>query len=195
MWKKYKIVVLATKNKNNKNIGLDKYFLYQHSDTKTIVQGYMNSLSTKNMYIDLYVISDDEIEEGDWYIDDTNEIRKSLTSDKEYWNNRKNYKKIIASTNDLQMEEIVRLPNINQEFIKFYIEENNKGNIITEGMVEYEDLNKLKINENYTVNIKKVKDSWNKEEVIKLCSKAWLKTPNTPNMLEEFNKWIDINLE
>jgi hypothetical protein len=32
---------------------------------------------------------------------------------------------------------------------------------------------------------------YSEEEVKRICSKAWLKTPNTPNMLEEFDKWFE----
>jgi hypothetical protein len=32
---------------------------------------------------------------------------------------------------------------------------------------------------------------YSEEEVKKLCSKAWLKTPNTSNMLEEFDFWFE----
>lgn len=32
---------------------------------------------------------------------------------------------------------------------------------------------------------------YGEEEVKRLCSKAWLKIPNTPNMLEEFDKWFE----
>ncbi len=32
---------------------------------------------------------------------------------------------------------------------------------------------------------------YSEEEVKRLCSKAWLKIPNTPNMLEEFDKWFE----
>ena len=34
---------------------------------------------------------------------------------------------------------------------------------------------------------------YSEEEVRKLCSKAWLKQPNTPNMLEEFDRWFERN--
>jgi hypothetical protein len=39
------------------------------------------------------------IKEGDWYIDDTNTVRQSLTNDKAYWEVRQDYVKIIATTN------------------------------------------------------------------------------------------------
>jgi hypothetical protein len=31
---------------------------------------------------------------------------------------------------------------------------------------------------------------YSEDEVYKLCSKVWLKQPNSPNMIEEFNKWF-----
>lgn len=40
-----------------------------------------------------------EIKEGDWYVDDTNQIRQSITSDKYYWSQRLNYYKVIATIN------------------------------------------------------------------------------------------------
>jgi hypothetical protein len=49
-------------------------------------------------YQHLYFTSDEPIQDCDWYIDDCNQIRKSFTSDKEYWKPRTSYKKIIAST-------------------------------------------------------------------------------------------------
>ena len=35
------------------------------------------------------------------------------------------------------------------------------------------------------------KNKYSEEEVKRICSKAWLKTPNTPKMLEEFDKWFE----
>jgi len=39
----------------------------------------------------------------------------------------------------------------------------------------------------------KAENSYSEEELRKLCSKAWLKEPNTLNMLEEFDKWFNQN--
>ena len=44
----------------------------------------------------ILAVSDEEIKEGDLYLDDIHTIRKSITSVKEYWEGRKDYKKIIA---------------------------------------------------------------------------------------------------
>ena len=57
---------------------------------------------TQNIYVVVDRNKDDEstyITVGDYYIDDTNLVRKSITSDKGYWNDRLTYKKIIATTN------------------------------------------------------------------------------------------------
>ena len=53
------------------------------------------------------VVDDSEIKEGDWYIDDANNIRRSITSDKDYCVSRKDYKKITRSTRPLS-EECIR---------------------------------------------------------------------------------------
>ena len=58
----------------------------------------------------LFFISNEDIKENDWYIDDCNEIKQSFTSDIDYWNKRKDYKKIIASTFDLKWETIAIIP-------------------------------------------------------------------------------------
>ncbi len=50
----------------------------------------------------LYFVSDDEIESGDWYIDDAGQVRKNIIAPGPeydlYWTYRKAYKKIAAAT-------------------------------------------------------------------------------------------------
>ena len=78
----------------------------------------------------------------------------------------------------------ITIPKPSDSFISKYIEEYNKGNIITDLLVEYEEGKSysgnegliikewLKINpKDNTITIKKAKDSWNKEEVIRLLEK------------------------
>jgi hypothetical protein len=105
----------------------------------------------------LYILSNDEIKEGDWYIDDTFTIRQSVTSDKEYWSVRTDYKKVIATTDSsLQFAidkspypmEIHLLPQIPQQFIEYFISEYNKNNVISKVLVEVEHSSK-----NSTVNL------------------------------------------
>ena len=97
------------------------------------------------------------------------------------------------------------LPQPSQQFIQKYIEEYNKGNVITDVLVEYDYLLddravlpywNLKVNtKDNTITIKKVKDSWNRDEV-----KLELRTMHI-NLygadkfaLEQVDKWIEENL-
>jgi hypothetical protein len=59
---------------------------------------------TDEHYIVVDYIVVDEITEGEWYIDNILTIRQSITSDKDYWSVRKNYKKITHSTQPLEKE-------------------------------------------------------------------------------------------
>ena len=43
----------------------------------------------------IYFVTNRPINEDDWYIDDKNQVRQSITSIAEYWEHRKHYKKII----------------------------------------------------------------------------------------------------
>ncbi len=52
-----------------------------------------------NVYQHIYLTSStEEIGMSDWYIDDVNAVRKSVTNDKEYWSERQEYGLIVAST-------------------------------------------------------------------------------------------------
>lgn len=142
--RKCQVILLETKKKSSiwSNKGRRLYYN----------QANFNDVDDEIRY-HLYILSSDEIKEGDWYIDDTNTIRQSITSDKEYWSVRKDYKKIIASTNtslsgifvEKELEDgqnfldKIKLPQPSQSFIEKYISEYNKGNIITDIMVEYEE--------------------------------------------------------
>ena len=109
----------------------------------------------------LYIISDDKIEEGDWVIIDGKLIRQcSKTVNENGFIEVIGFnavlesacKKIIATTDTslttcqckkvgyhkLSCKQTYNLPEPSQSFIKVFIEEYNKGNIITDVMVEYE---------------------------------------------------------
>ena len=121
----------------------------------------------------LYILSDEEIKEGDWVI----------PSPMPYWGCADNCKKIIATT-----DKSLNLTSPSPEFVLAYIKAYNAGNPITEVMVEYEDdiryeqnYNKagfaigvphnknygikLKANKDNCIIITRVKDNWNKEEL------------------------------
>lgn len=46
-----------------------------------------------------YYVSDNKPKLGDFYVDDTNQIRQGVTDDEEYWDRRSGYKIIIATNN------------------------------------------------------------------------------------------------
>ena len=192
----------------------------------------------------LYIISDDEIKEGDWcYCSKENRCIKNEM----HTNVPSTRKKIIATTDSSlnkkhdcdcgattyegcsQCLEI--LPQPSQQFIEKYIESYNKGEIITDVLLEYEknvemrqgypkpstangktewNYDKitsynLKVNpKDNTITIKKLKDSWNREELIEKLksilydssSLVYTLPDNTVESIdyELFNNWIKDNL-
>jgi len=207
--KKCQVVMLPTNDKES--------IIYKCKDD--------NTLSFKPVYQEyyklpqhLYITSNDEIKEGDWYIDDTDAVRKSVTCDKDYWSRRTDYKKIIATTDkslgllDENGKYIVYthlIPQPSESFIQKYIESYNKGEIIKDVMVEYsykgqqyneeDTLNSLHARVNpkdNTITIRKIKDSWNREEVVAFAYEAYkygIQQGQTPRPTT-FNKWIEENL-
>ena len=120
-------------------------------------------------------------------------------------------KKIIATTdtslNSLQGDKLLggtivkSLPQLSQQFIEKYIESYNKREVITDVLVEYEYRNdritkgdmrtQLKVNsKDNTITIKKLKNSWNREEVFALITTFNNAKVDAPNVL----KWIENNL-
>ena len=142
----------------------------------------------------LYFLSDEEIKEGDWYISAMKSIISQHNGTEKLPDG---WKKIIATTDKSlvdtihnpaeEFKHIWELPQPSQSFIEKYVEEYNKGNVITEVMVEYDyrvksgtidehkkglagyEYFELKVNpKDNTITIRKTKDSWNREEVVKL---------------------------
>ena len=187
-------------------------------DSKGIVK-------TKNKNGHLYVLSNDEIKLFDWVYNNKENIVEQISSKTQLIfvleENKENqtFKKIIATTDTSLIalygsdEEGYRkmrdgLHQPSQQFIEKYIESYNKGEIITEVMVEYELISNeeyflntinpdddvpyfdenLKINsKDTTITIKKVKDSWNREEVDRMLDEQASKT--TAEMLEKFKDY------
>ena len=109
------------------------------------------------------------------------------------------------------MSRMFELPEPSKEFIEKFIEEYNKGNIITEVMVEYEEVKynssgvpvmwssesdlqivkRLKTNPDNTLNINPVKNSWNRDEVIQFAKK-YAERCQAP--IKAGDKWIEENL-
>ena len=226
-FKKAKVVMLPTNQKTNgmickditgqdKTIAIKAKYLMEHED-----------------YIGhhLYIILDDEIKEDDWYYDNVVLQIRQWKSFMIY--NKLQHKKIIATTDSSlwrpshkYASDVILLPQPSQQFIEKYIEEYNKGNVITDVLVEYELISneeyfgntvspdddvpyfdeKLKSNpKDDTITIKKVKDSYTREEHISNIKKfslelgskihCFLKEDGTLSIsIQDVNKWIEENL-
>ena len=202
---------------------------------------YQKGLVTNGGHIQaqhLYILSDEEIKEGDWvYENNLNQETKIYQILKRedrlmffrfrsvpIWLDKDQHgcKKIIATTdylilktsksiNKKQFPDII-VPQIPQSFIEYFVEQYNKGNIITKVMVEYEEILgdegiikvafgetdfKLKIKPDNTINIKPIKDSWSRDEVKHLLECAWnggaFWGSSKPNS-HYFEKWIEENI-
>ena len=182
----------------------------------------------------LYIISEDEIKEGDWcmIIDKTSKLYGQFEQHKGKHQRNEQWKKIIATTDTSLYQATGKaykmvdgfkptyknLPQPSQQFIEIYIEFYNKGNIITDVLVEYkrvfetiakgmighpeDDISwwneKLKINpKDNTITIKKLKDSWDREEMKKTLSKIVfdIEAPNKIERIKEVQSFIDSWIE
>ena len=208
-FKKGKVVMLPTNQKANgmickditgqdKTIAIKTKYLMEHED-----------------YIGhhLYIISDDEIKEGDWFLSDSRGTKQEPPKYRveqcikfengwifghiegmEVGHNPDWSKQIIATTDSSlwrpshkYASDVILLPQPSQQFIEKYVEEYNKGNVITDVLVECELISNeeyflntinpdddvpyfdenLKINpKDNTITIKIVKDSYTREEHI-----------------------------
>ena len=148
-----------------------------------------SNIRTPTQLQNLYIISDDEIKKGDYiYCTITNAIEIAKYNH-DYL--IRDWKKVIATTNTSLYihqketislpERVFYLPQPSKQFIEKYIEEYNKGNIITDVLVEYEYLLddravlpywNLKVNtKDNTITIKKLKETYNKEELCQILEK------------------------
>ena len=179
-----KILMLATNNKSNIVLG-KRNTLYNTKDIPNVE--FNNVLSPNNwIYQYLYFLSDKKIKEDDWCIDSNGNIFQY----KNHFPISIGQRKIIATTNNSLTEDRQKaafvvtghpLPQPSEQFIQKYIEEYNKGNIITDVLVEYNyflDDNgvlpywNLKVNpKDNTITIKKTKEIYTKDEVIKLLER------------------------
>lgn len=177
-----------------------------------------NGIYNNHTFYHLYILSDEEIKEVDWGISKLNEI---VQFKKNYDSSL--YKKIIATTDkslvvkyDDRFEDVTinnkslnqLLSQIPQSFIGYFVEQYNRCNVITEVMVEYDCdhtrmpakiIDVLKINPDNTINIKPIKDSWNKEEVIKLMKRSidrgiqLKKDYKVIHKKDHIDKWVEKN--
>lgn len=156
----------------------------------------------------LYFTSDEKCKNGDYFIDLLNTVRQFNDKTEQSINDKKIV--ITTDTSLYRLEDCpvrggcsnvkYELPQPTKEFIDLFISEYNQGNIIKVVEVEYRHLGGtgsgyvLKANPDNTINISLIKDSFSREEVIRLIMKYALDehdiviSPNT-------NKWIQENLK
>jgi len=215
MYKEHDLVMLATEFKRDTCIPL---FKLNKTDILREFTGFGHTVSE---FFHLYILSDDEIKEGDWY---HNSIDNSIkqTSD---WIYVSTCKKIIATTDkSLILHDNSKnnkcfgtqlsgkcshiLPQIPTSFIQYFIEQYNNGNVITKVNVEYviwtQDIKtgkfSLFINPFNCINIKTVKDSYSRDEVIAFAKAyaeaVWnIRHDNGSAFFDTLErKWIEQNL-
>lgn len=191
-YKKCKVIMLPTKEQNIKGKHLTKCHLVgEQLRIGEMNNDFHNADWAKQQH--LYITSNEEIKEGNWYYDKIrNSIHQMTIGILNVIKSQDNYSKIIATTDSSlkfrrvgtaeSLDEYDSLPRPSDAFIQKYIEKQGK---IDEVLVEYENKllephkdeygderynkfdYKLKVALDNTITIKPVKDSWNREEVVK----------------------------
>ena len=215
-FKKCKVVMLST---NEKAIIGD--LALSHNDVLNFAKNEDWLVIYNPIKQNLYITSDEEIKQDDWFIADeySNPERANIIGNKVNGYLLTGCKKIIATTNtslkiktfyEIEGNQEISLPQPSKQFIEKYIDEYNKFNVITDILVEYNNKTlmppcdvysetvpiSLKVNpKDNNITIKKVKDSWNREEVIELIS-DWtrMKSGLNINLPNNFDNWIETNL-
>ena len=209
-FKRVKVVMLPHNNVHT------KITLYKDNDGEPLELSLNTDKLSYHTNQHLYIISDDEIKEGDWFINLFNNVVVQAHN----WIYVSTCKKIIATTDtSLKINNITRqlgndapniisLPQPSQQFIEKYIESYNKNEIITDVLVEcemkhtgwtkdqseytYDEFLKINPKDN-TITIKKLKDSWNREEVVELLKLFENDIKKSINS-DDSNNWIKENL-
>ncbi len=212
MNKKYTVVMLSTNQKAN---------LYLAS--KLVLTFVRESIDGESANQHLYILSNEEIQEGDWVYNENIGIFQILSDSEPI----SDCKKVIASTSSLKIRDSFKvsslestysnLPTISRDFIEEYVKEFNKGNQITEVMVEYEEIltdkiltshttgteyyerkKVLKLNNQNEISISKVETKmYSRKEVIELCKSSYEAGSNHSDGIYspiDLNDWIKENL-
>lgn len=208
-FKKAKVIMLSAEVKSKILI---VYTDVEKTSGKLVLNGIVND--NYKRYQNLYIISDDEIKEGDWCLDQDNNLfqkgNNGLSNNADYFGNMK---KIIATTdtflneldrfNNKSWDDLLHQPS--QQFIEKYIESYNKDEIITDVLVEYEvhknsfvPLWIPKVNpKDNTIKIKKLKENWSREELMDLLENAYDSGRYAiihKDVDQTFGRWVEENL-
>lgn len=210
-YKNHQVVILPTETKSK---------LYQLlTDKKLYIGDNIPQSDSQRPNQHLYILSDEEIKEGDWYIGERNtgpqllqckEIKEGMvipTESSKYPYNIGECKKVIATT-DSSLTQLVQtlhgkafvskeLPRPSDAFVQKLVEECNKGNVITEVLVEYEGIEWLdrpleyfiKTAPDNTITIKPVEKTW--DDIFKNFQQLLNKTTQEVN----FKTWLQNNYQ
>lgn len=139
MKQRKQVIMLPTENKSNfyTLIGNQNQQLYLSKDT------IVRDMLQQNQH--LYILSDEKPKKGNWVYNPIQNIIFQVKTKEIHYTN----KKIIATTDTslyqygMHSEGRIKIPftQISQDFIEYFIKEYNKGNIITEVDVEYNEIN------------------------------------------------------
>lgn len=199
-WIKSKVVMLPTEKAT---------ILYKFEETnKLIFSNHPNQheLATPQH---LYFLSDEKIEKGDWVYNPIYKTVYQWIENADVRFDKINAKKIIATTN-----KSLGLPGPSKGFLEVYVDAYNEGKKIEEVLVEMEDFGeedwvgddytgepiwrhdwRIKVKPDNTITIKKVKDSWSKEEIIELFHKYKIDHDGEGCYYKDtLNRWIEQNL-
>jgi hypothetical protein len=225
MKKPAQVVMLSTNEKAKIGDIVMSKFDDIHILTKNDGKEYAKTVTSQH----LYILSDEEIEGGDWFVgfadgsikpfvmqadESTVEINNWQLNKKGYSSNKKiiattdrSLKVFIHTTMAIDMDDCYEsLPQPSQSFIEKFVDEYNKGNVITEVMVEYESIGayanpkynsdyQLKINSDNTINIINSKERWSREEVVEIFNKMFSTDIIDAYVKKvDFDKWIEENL-
>lgn len=210
MWNKAKCVLLASNQEVNIILDKNKLEFIENAQIASTINS-----SVKGYH--LYILSENDLPiPGEWNHSKGNDFISNHLLGISYLS-----KKVIASTdinlrnkylNELRIykESENSLPQIPQSFIEQHITEYNKSNIISDVLVEYNEertnpdepdsyalfKETLKINEDNTINIKTVKDSFSRDEVEGLLFSLaeHYGMTSAKSEIDDFNTWIEQNL-
>ena len=192
-FKKCKVLLLPTNEKSKIILSFKEKSFNQLIEPKLTLIKESNYQLSNIQSQHLYIISDDEIKENGthFYSPHSGQLHISGNHTDYKAVNNNGCKKIIATTDTSLYihqketvslpERVFYLPQSSQQFIQKYIEEYNKGNVITDVLVEYEYLLddrtvlpywNLKVNtKDNTITIKKLKEVYTKDEVCQVLEK------------------------
>jgi len=180
-FKECNVVMLPTEDRVNGNICISPSI--KGGTELRIISNDKALLISKVQPQHLYITSNDEIKEGDWFyrISDNSIIRNIRRGTHHLVD-----KKIIATTDkSLTTGNMIdclssnpkkeTLPQPSHNFIKAFCEQSGIDKVLVEYELDIKYVDyafqryKLKTDFHNTITIKPVKDSWSREEVINLC--------------------------